>query len=261
MTITIIDYSALYECLEKASYISDDVIIDIDKTKLNINVKNTLAKLSIESMCITADESCKIALADIKLFMVALANANESIRDSFGDKITVTVQPGKLLIKTNNSKTSIHQASLDIVRSHTPAIKDLPPTLLDFNFNSTAFKKINSALIFVSNTSDARVELGVFDDIQDKSLIGAKIFAANTPLSNYSIIDVGEINNIANSPLTYAITLDFDRINLLSKFSGGVSMSMSALEKPALLLNRSTNVNTNNIQSATTITLICSIVK
>lgn len=259
--ITIVDYVALCDCLEKAACISDDVVIAIDKSKLSINSKNTMARLSVESNCVTATDACQIALADIRLFIVALSNANESIKDAFGDKITIQVNPGKLLIKTNNSKTSLHQANVDIIRSQSTPIKDLPKTLLDFTLNKTAFKKINSSLIYISNTTDARVEFGMFDDIQDKSLLGAKIFAANTPLSNYSVIDVGEINS-SDTAIPYAITLDFDRINLLAKFSNNNLVKISALAKPALVItyNAVQNESVNNL-STTNITLICSIVK
>lgn len=266
MDIKVVDFDILYDCLEKAACVSDDVLLNIDKTGLSINSKNTIARLDIASNCVVAvkENSYQIALADIKLLLIALTNATESIKDRFGDTIQLLVRPGKLLIKTNNSKTSLHQANIDIIKSKSTEIKQLPKSVLDFTLNKNAFKKINSTFAFISNVNDIRVEFGAFaEDIQDKSLIGAKIFAADTPLSNYSVIDVGEINNqsVDFSNFSYPITIDIDRVNLLSKFTNNrfENVKMSALEKPAIIVN----FNDNKVEPMinTKMTLVCSVVK
>lgn len=262
MNITILDFDALYACLEKASYISEDVIINVTETNLSINIKNMIARLSIDSMCVTADKPCQIALADVKLFMVALTNAHESIKDAFADKIMIQVTPGKLLIRTNNSKTALQQANVDIIKSAATPINMLPASVIDFTIDKPALKKINSSLIFISNVMDARIEFGQFDDIADTSLIGAKIFATNTPLSNYSVIAVGEINVFNDMKLDYPVCLDFERISLLSRFITEPT-KLSALTKPALVFTQKIFCPSNTTTSPALInmTFICSIVK
>lgn len=254
MTITIHDNQALYKCLQQASYLTDDIIIDIDKTQLQINAKNMIARLSINSACASADAPCKIVLTDIKLLITALSNAISTAKEQFVDAVNIDVTANRLTVKTNNSKTVLQQASIDIIQSAANPLQTLPASAMLFTLDKQSIKKINSSMIFISNTADARIELGQFDDIQDKTLLGAKIFAANTPLSNYSIFDVGQINAI-NSEVSYPIVLDFDRIALLSKFIDA-DTKIAALEKPALAI---TTTHTDNVSINTTI--LCSIIK
>lgn len=259
MDILITDFTQFYACLEKASYISDDIIIDVTEAGVQINAKNMISRLSIESTSATSTEPCQIVLNDIKLLLVALSNANDSIKDAFADKLSVSVSKSKLLVKTRNSRTSLHQASPDIIQSQSTQISTLPKSIMTFTLNKQAFRKINSSLIYISNVNDARAEFGSFDEIEDKSMIAAKIFAANTPLSNHSVIAIGELNTMSDTPLNYQVTLDFDRITLLAKFVGE-SATIAALEKPALVVQHTTPMTAESAATTKT-TFICSIVK
>ena len=252
--LVINDFDVLYKCLEYASFISDDLIINVDNSKINIDIKNNIARLNIESGSITADNNCDIVLNNIKLFMVAIKNAQASIKDHNLDKIEVNVSKSKLEIKTNNSKTSIHQSNPDIISSKSTKLKSKPKSILDFTFYKDSFKKLNSSFIFIPNVEDVRIELNTGDnlDLQNKNLLGAKIFAHNTPLSNFSIIDVGDVSFIKET-VPYQIILDFDRLSLLSKFSKDSDVTFSALNIPALFVE--------NKDDYMNMSLICSILK
>lgn len=240
LDITINNFESFEQIVIALNKVVEGMKVSVNETGMTIYTRNTYARFSTTSNCITSKEDVDMNFNELITLIKNLKLVRTQCKDM--TKLKCFYQEPFLHFKSKDIKTKIGTVKERVIQNFvtTEVTTELKP-IFEFNTTSETLKMIGSNKFIFADIESARIYLITNDKELHNNTVYAELNNRLNPLSSSLTLKLGDITLNEMGGRESDVIIDFDRLRAFNLFNDTTDVKIQLMDKNILVSETSIN--------------------